>query len=193
LDKGAGLASTLAIIFPINEAAVVAEILVEIATCPGEDLSKVDGGDLTDICPDTIADLEDFAEDEDKTLAAVQTEKGSDEAVISRLLIQYFHGNRDGARVRRIEVRDLAQSLGGLGKGTDGIAGVPVWFLDAQEMVDGDAVEPGTELRLTAKLGESFDGFQENLLSGVFGVGAAMEHANREVEDPREVACEQLF
>jgi len=189
-DEGAGLASALAVILLINEAAVVAEILVEVATRTGEDLPKVDGGDLTDICPDLVADLEDLAEDEDEALAAVQAKKGPDEAVVSGLLIQDFDGDRHGARVRRIEVGDLAEPSGSYFKGTDGIAGVPLGFPDAQEMVDGDSIEPSAEPCLSAKLGESFDGFEQDLLSGVFSVGAAMEHANREVEDPWEVRCE---
>jgi len=105
--------------------------------------------------------------------------------------IQDLHGNRQGARVRRIEVRDLPQSSGGDRKGTDGVAGVTLRFLDAQKMVDGDAIEPGSEFCLTAKTGQGADGFEEDLLGSVFGVGVGMEHAKGEDEEPWKVAGEE--
>jgi hypothetical protein len=113
LDKGAGLSSTFAVVPLIDEAAVVAQVLVEITSCTREDLPEIVWTDIADISSDLVADLEDFAEDEDQTLAAVETEEGPDQAVVSRLFIQNLDGNGHGSRVRRIQVRDLAQSSGG--------------------------------------------------------------------------------
>lgn len=60
-------------------------------------------------------------------------------------------------------------------------------------MVDGNAIEPGAELCLASKAREGLDGFEQDLLGGVFSIGAAMEHAEREVEDPGEVPGQQHF
>jgi hypothetical protein len=64
-------------------------------------------------------------------------------------------------------------------------------FPDVQQMVDSDAIKPGAETGLAAEARKSADGFEQNLLGRIFSVGAAMEHANGEVEEPRKVACEK--
>jgi hypothetical protein len=60
-------------------------------------------------------------------------------------------------------------------------------------MVDGDAIEPGAEFRFTTKAGRGVDCFEEDFLSGVFGISAAMEHAKGEIEEPGNVSGEEQF
>jgi len=191
LDEGAGLARAFAVIGRIDETTVVAEVFAEVAARAGEDLAEVSGRDLNNLCAHFIADLEDLAQDEDQALAAVEAEQGSDHAVVPCLFSQYLYGDGDGARVGWVEVGDPAKPGGGHGKGADGIGCGPFGFLDAQQVVDSNAIEPGAELRLAPKAMESLDGFQQDILCGVFGIVAAVEHAEREVEEPREVAGEQ--
>ena len=97
LDESAGLANTFAVIFGIDEAAVVAQIFVEIFARAGENLAEVGGGEIDDLGADLITDLEDFAEDEDKTLAAIQAQECSDHAVIFCFFDEDFNGNGHGA------------------------------------------------------------------------------------------------
>jgi len=193
LYECAGLASAFAVVFGIDEAAVVAEILIEIAARAGEDLPEIDRGHLAYVGSNFVADLEDFAKDEDKALAAVEAEQGSDSAVVAGLFIQDVDWNWDGSGVGRVEIGDLAESGGGDGEGTNWVGGVPLGFPDAEQMIDGDAIEPGAEPGLAAKAGEGLDGFEEDLLSSVFGIGAAMEHVKGEVEEPRKMRSEQQF
>jgi hypothetical protein len=193
LDEGAGLARALAGVLWPDQTAVVLEVFGEIAAGAREDLAEVVRGYLTDFSADQIADLEDFSQDVGKTLATVEAEEGSDEAVAACFLGKYFYGDGDRARVGRVEVRNLAQTGRGCCEGAYGVGGGPCGFSDVDEMVDGDAIEPGTELGFSAEAREGGDGFEEDFLGGVFGVGAAMEHAEGEVEDPREVACDEKF
>jgi hypothetical protein len=60
-------------------------------------------------------------------------------------------------------------------------------------MVHGDAIEPSTELGLASKARESLDGFEQNILCGVFSICAAMKHAERQIKEPGKMAGEQEF
>ena len=82
LNEGSGLASALAVILRIDEAAVVSKVLIEISPRAGEDLAEVGGGDLADVGADFVADLKDFAKNEDEPLASVKAKKGSDQAIV---------------------------------------------------------------------------------------------------------------
>jgi hypothetical protein len=75
----------------MDEAAGVAQVLVEIATGLEEDLPEVGGCDFTDVGSDFVADLQNLAKAKYKKLAAIQAEQGSDHAVIPCFLIHDLH------------------------------------------------------------------------------------------------------
>jgi len=50
-----------------------------------------------------------------------------------------------------------------------------------QGFANGDAIEPGLQRTALAKAVNSLEGFQENFLSGVGGVGGVSEHPKGEV------------
>ena len=160
LDEGAGLTNAFAVVFRIHEATVVAQVFIEITTRSGENLAEVGGSHLGDLCAHHVADLEDFAEDEDKTLAAVQTQQHPDGAVVLRLFNQDFNRNRYCARVGKIKIGHLPQPGGGHGKGADGIGSGPLGLLYAQQVVGGDAIKPSPKFCLTPEPRQSLDGFE---------------------------------
>lgn len=192
-DECAGFANALTGIAGLYEAAVVAEIFRQIAAGPGEDLAEVFRGDFTEFGADLVADLEDFSKDVGETLTAVEAEQGSDEAIAACFLGEDFNGDGNGTRVGWIAVGYLAETGGRLGEGADGVRSRPGGFSNAEEMVDGNAIQPCTELCFSAESRESVDGFEEDLLCGVFCIGAAVQHAYGEIEDPGQVACDEEF
>lgn len=193
LDEGSGLTSALAGMIWMDEAAVVPQVLGQITACTGEYLAEVFRRDFADVSTDLVADLEYLAEDIGQALAAVEAEQGTYDAVGAGFLGKDFDGDGDGARVGWVKIGDPAQSVGGGGEGADGVGGSPGSFPNVQEMVDGDAIEPGAELGFCAESWEGLDGFEEDLLGGVFGVGLTVEHTEGDVEEPGEMAGEEEF
>ncbi len=94
LNKCASFAYAFAVVLRIDEAAIIAEIFIEAFACSGENLPKVDRGNLRNLRAYFIAHLEDFAKNENQTLAAVQTEQSSEHTVVLCLFDKKF--NRDG-------------------------------------------------------------------------------------------------
>lgn len=175
----------------IDEAAVVSQVFAEIPPGSGENLAEVIGRDFANVRSDLITDLEDLSEDIDETLTAIEAEQGSDHAVVAGFLCEDFDGNRDGAWVGWIEVVNLAEARCGFVERANGIGGGPIAFANVQQVVGGDAIEPGTELGFATEAGKGSDGFEEDVLGCVFGIGAAVEHADRQVVDPWGVAGEE--
>lgn len=62
---------------------------------------------------------------------------------------------------------------------------------DREQLVDSDSIMPGAALCFASETRERAHGFEEDLLGGVFGVGAAMKHSDGEAKKPRKVAGAQ--
>src|SRR5208283_1588000 len=60
-------------------------------------------------------------------------------------------------------------------------------------MIDGNAIQPGSKAAVAAKSRQSLIGFDEDVLRGIFRVGAMRQHANRQIENPRLMADEEEF
>ena len=101
LHKGAGLASALTRIFRIDKAAIVAQILVEVAARTGEDLAEICRSHLGDLGAHLIAHLKDLPKNEDESLAAVQAKQRTDHAVVLGLFNQDFDWDWHSLRVGR--------------------------------------------------------------------------------------------
>nr|WP_246522850.1 hypothetical protein [Gemmata palustris] len=65
--------------------------------------------------------------------------------------------------------------------------------LHVQDVVGGDAVEPGSELTVALKCAESCDGFDQNFLGDFFRVLRLKDHADGDVVHPRLVTQDQLL
>jgi hypothetical protein len=58
-------------------------------------------------------------------------------------------------------------------------------------VVEGDAIKPIAEFRLTPEPGQSFDDLEQDFLCGILGVGTAMEHTEGKIEEPGKMAREE--
>src|ERR1039457_377439 len=177
----------------IHKAAIAAKILIQIAPRARKNLPEVLSRDFHYFRTHLVADAEDLTQHKNQPLATVKAKQSPDCAVVPCLLDQHFHRNRHGSRVRRVKVRNLTQSFGSAIKGANRIRHLPRGLVYVDQMIRCNAVEPRSELALSAKSRKRIHCADENILRCILGVYVKPRHAHRQIEYPKLMPREQQF
>ena len=172
-----------------HQAAVAAQVLVQIVPGARQDLAEVHGRDLDNFRADLIVDPENLSQDEYQPLPPVEAQQGSHGATDLGLFDEDLNWNRNGSRVRQVEVGYPLQAARGIVERANRHRSL----LDIQNVIDGDAIQPRAKLGVAAERGQGLEGFEQHFLRGILRVGAAQQHTNREVEHPGLMARQEQF
>src|SRR5262245_34528587 len=190
-DESAGLLGAAAGVVLVHQTALAVHEAVQIPAGACQALAEVAGAHLQHLAADRVAGAEDRAEGKDQSLLAVQAEQHAHRAAVLGLLDQQRQCHRHGFRIGQVEIRRAINGGPVIGEGRHpALRAAP---LHVEDVVDGDAVEPGAEAALPLERAEPGDDLDQHLLGDLLGVVRVEHHADCDVVDPRLVSKDQAL
>ena len=125
------------------------------------------------------------------SLLAVQTEEHPHRAAVFGLFDQDRQVNRYAARVGQVEIGCAVDGRPVIGKRRH--VRLPATTLHVEDVVGGDAVEPGAKAAFAFERAQLRDDLDEHLLGDLLGVLGLKDHADGDVVNPRLMPQDQLL
>jgi hypothetical protein len=184
VDEALGLPRAPASIVFIGKATVPLQEAVEGLSGARQDLPEVARRGLQHLRSDIVGDAQYLSDQKRDPLAWFQTQQHAGRAGDLRLFYQQWLLNAGGIRVRHLRVRYLHQRAGHIVERPGGAAAV-------EQVIAGNAVEPRPEFTAPLEAVEPRHGLDEDLLGGIFGIGAVPQHPVRDMKHPHLVTLHQ--